>query len=77
MFLAGCPNLIAPLWEVHTEAASAFVKEFYKQYRNLTMLGIQKIGKIAKCVALARNELKRQGDFHYREYAAWTVWGIG
>ncbi len=76
VFLAGCPNLIAPLWPVDIQATLLFVKEFYKEYKNLTELGILRTGKIGKCVALARNALLRKG-FSNREVAAWTVFGLG
>lgn len=76
VFLAGCPNLIAPLWPVNIQATLIFVKEFYKEYKNLTELGIPRTGKIGKCVFLAKNTLLKEG-FSNREAAAWTVFGLG
>jgi CHAT domain-containing protein len=61
VFLAGCPNLIAPLWPVNVQATLLFVKEFYKQYKNLTELGIPRTGKLGKCAALAKNALLKEG----------------
>ena len=75
VFLAGCPNLIAPLWPVDTKTTLLFVKEFYKEYKNLTDIGILRAGKIGKCVALAKNALLRK-DICNREVSAWTVFGL-
>jgi CHAT domain-containing protein len=76
VFLAGCPNLIAPLRPVTTQAALVFVREFYSAYKNQTMGGEPSIGRIGRCVAIARKMLL-DGGYNAREAAAWTVWGLG
>ena len=76
VFLAGCPNLVAPLWPVSINGALVFTKAFYKEYKKLSHRKVPTNGKIGSCVATARNVLFEEG-FSDRESAAWTVFGLG